>query len=186
MLSVKSPWLLVVALLSLPVFGVTQEVKIGFVDTAQLMKDSPQAEIARKKLENEFRPRDQKIVEMQKEEKQLEDQLAVDVTGMPDSERKKLERNLQTLKRDIKRAREEIIEDYNLRRNEEINRLQKVIDKITIDIAKEDNYDVILRDNVLYSSKRINITEKVLARLRQQSVKTDRALGDSPAPVGGK
>jgi outer membrane protein len=182
----NSRWLVMLALLSLPLAGHVQDYKIGFVDTVQLMKDSPQAEAARRKLENEFRPRDQKIVEMQKEEKQLEDQLGKDVSIMSDAERKKLERNLQTLKRDIKRAREEIIEDYNLRRNEEINRLQKVIDKITIDIAKEDRYDVILRDNVLYSSKRINITDKVLERLRLQQGRADRNGAEAQSPTGGK
>lgn len=42
------------------------EQKIGFVNTARLLKAAPQAEAARKKLENEFAPRDQKIVKMHK------------------------------------------------------------------------------------------------------------------------
>lgn len=164
--SLNSIVLIILCQISLPAIA-AQDPKIGFVDTIQLMKDSPQAETARKKLEQEFHSRDQKIVEMQKEEKNLEDQLSRDVALTSDLDKKKLERDLQSLRRDIKRAREEIIEDYNLRRNEEIAKLQRLIDKITIDIAKEDRFDLILRDNVLYSSKRVNITDKVLERLRQ-------------------
>lgn len=169
-------------LLCMPAFA-AQDTKIGFVDTIQLMKDSPQAEFARKKLEQEFHSRDQKIVEMQKEEKNLEDQLSRDVALTSDLDKKKLERDLQSLRRDIKRAREEIIEDYNLRRNEEIAKLQKLIDKITIDIAKEDRFDLILRDNVLYSSKRVDITEKVLERLRQLQ-RPDKNKVDTQNPSG--
>ncbi|MBI3560449.1 MAG: OmpH family outer membrane protein [Gammaproteobacteria bacterium] len=172
--------LVIILLLLLPVLGITQELKIGFVDTIQLMKDSPQAEVARKKLETEFQPRDLAIVDMQKQEKQLEDQLTSDTGGLIDTERKKIERNLQSLKRDIKRAKEEIIEDYNVRRNEEINKLQKLIDKITVDIAKEEHFDVILRDNVLYSSKRANITDKVLERLRAPQ-KFDKSSAETPS-----
>ena len=45
--------------------AVAQDLKIGFVDTARVLKEAPQADIARKKLENEFAPRDKKIVDMQ-------------------------------------------------------------------------------------------------------------------------
>jgi outer membrane protein len=171
----------VIAALLLPLTLLAQELKIGFVDTAQLMKDSPQAEAARKKLESEFKPRDQKIVEMQKEEKQYDEQLTRDGNTMSETERKRLERNIQSVKRDIKRAREEFFEDYNLRRNEEISRLQKLIDKIAIEIAREEHFDLIVRDNVLYASKRITITDKVLERLRQQ-YKPDKSASE---PISG-
>lgn len=176
----------VISVLLLPLTLLAQELKIGFVDTAQLMKDSPQAEAARKKLENEFKPRDQKIVEMQKDEKQYDEQLTRDGNTMAEAERKRLERNIQSVKRDIKRAREEFFEDYNLRRNEEISRLQKLIDKISIDIAKEEHFDLIVRDNVLYASKRITITDKVLERLRQQYKPDKSANEPGPAGAGGK
>ena len=42
------------------------DTRIGIVNTAKLLKEAPQAEAARKKLESEFAPRDIKIVELQK------------------------------------------------------------------------------------------------------------------------
>ncbi len=157
-----------------------QDIKIGYVDTSIVLKDAPQAEAARKKLESEFAPRDQKIVEMQNELKRLDEEQARDASIMSDASRKKYERSIQSLKRDIKRAREEFIEDFNLRRNDEINKLQKLIDRTTVDIAKEEHFDLILRDNVLYSSKRIDVTDKILERLRQLH-KPDKPGIKSPA-----
>lgn len=146
-----------------------QDIKLGFVDTARVLKEAPQAERARQKLEAEFAPRDEKIVEMQKQLKELDEKQTRDMTVMSDSARRDLERDIIGLRRDIKRAREEFTEDFNLRRNDELTRLQKIIYETTVSVAKEQGYDVILSDSVLYTSKRIDITGIVLERLRLAS-----------------
>ena len=146
--------------------AIAQDLKIGFVDTARVLKEAPQADLARKKLESEFAPRDEKIVSMQKELKSLDEKQTKDLAIMSDSSRKKLEREIIALRRDIKRAKEEFTDDFNLRRNEELTKLQKLIYQTTVNVAKEDGYDVILSDSVLYSSKRVDITNKILERLR--------------------
>lgn len=143
-----------------------QELKIGFVDTARLLKDAPQADMARKKLEHEFAPRDEKIVNMQKRLKSLDDRQNRDIAVMSSATRRKLERDMIELKRDIKRAKEEFTEDFNLRRNEELTKLQKLITQMTVAIAKEDGYDIVLSDSVLYTSKRVDITDKILEKMR--------------------
>lgn len=143
-----------------------QDLKIGFVDTARVLKDAPQADIARKKLENEFAPRDEKIVNMQKQLKNLDDRQNRDIAVMSDTARRKLERDMIELKRDIKRAKEEFTEDFNLRRNEELTKLQRLISQTTIAVAKDNGYDIVLSDSVLYTSKRVDITDKILDRLR--------------------
>jgi len=152
-----------------------QDVKLGFVDTARVLKEAPQADAARKKLEHEFAPRDKKIVNMQTELKQLDEQQKRDAAVMTDATRKKLERDIISLKRDIKRAKEEFTEDFNIRRNDELSRLQKLIYEITIKVAEDEQYDIILSDSVLYTSKRVDITQKVLERLRSidKPVKSD-------------
>jgi len=166
----KRPYLIYCLSLGIFLSGVAtvnaQELKIGFVDTARVLKDAPQADQARKKLENEFAPRDEKIVNMQKKLKSLDDKQNKDIAVMSDASRRKLERDMIELKRDIKRAKEEFTEDFNLRRNEELTKLQKLITQMTVAVAKEDGYDVVLSDSVLYTSKRVDITDKILERLR--------------------
>ncbi|HEB58933.1 MAG TPA: OmpH family outer membrane protein [Gammaproteobacteria bacterium] len=152
----------------LPLTGLAQEMKIGFVNTARVLKEAPQAEAARKRLETDFSPRDQKIVAMQKELRKLEDQLATDGSSMSDTRRKKLQRKIKELRRDIKRAREEFGEDLNLRRNEELTRLQKLIYDIILALAKEEKFDLILSENVLYASTAVDVTDQVLERLREE------------------
>jgi len=146
--------------------SVAQDLKIGYVDTARVLKEAPQAEMARKKLKDEFNPRDEKIVEMQNQLKALTERQEKNDKALSSSARSDLERDSLTLKRDIKRAKEEFTEDFNLRRNEELAKLQQIIQKATIDLAKDKSFDIILSDSVLYTSKRIDITEMLLERLR--------------------
>ena len=158
--------------------GMAQELKIGYVDTALVLKEAPQADMARKKLKDEFNPRDEKIVEMQNQLKALTEKQEKNDRVMSSSARSELERDILTLKRDIKRAKEEFTEDFNLRRNEELAKLQQIIHKATVELAKDKSFDVILSDSVLYTSKRIDITDMILERLRsaaKESIQNEKA-----------
>lgn len=142
------------------------DTRIGIVNTATLLKEAPQAEAARKKLENEFAPRDEKIVALQKLTKKLEEKLAKNVSTLNEAERKKQEREIVAKKRDVKRIREEFTEDFNFRRNEEIGKLQKLVSETILALAVEQKYDIILNESVIYASKQVDITTNVLERLR--------------------
>jgi len=69
------------------------------------------------------------------------------------------------LKRDLRRETQEFREDYNLRRNEELAALQKVVYKAIIEIAKQEKYDLILHEGTIYASGKIDITDLVLKKL---------------------
>lgn len=152
-----------------------ENTRIGIVNTANLLKEAPQAEAARKKLESEFAPRDAKIVKLQKAIKALEEKLSKDAAVLSEAARKKQERDIVTRLRDVKRSREEFTEDFNFRRNEEIGKLQKLVSATILALAKEQKYDIILNESVIYASQQVDITANVLKRLReifnQQQVK---------------
>ena len=148
-------------------FAYAADTQIGIVNTAKLLKEAPQAEAARKKLESEFAPRDLKIVNLQKSIKVLEDKLSKDAAIMSEAARKKQEREIVSKKRDVKRVREEFTEDFNFRRNEEIGKLQKLVFQTILSLAKEKKYDIILNESVIYASQQVDITANVLERLRE-------------------
>lgn len=159
-------WLILTFMLIVP--AAQAETKIGFVNIAQVLKEAPQADAARKKLETEFAPRDEKIVAMQKKLKQLEEDLARSADIMSDEVRKKKERQIVLEKREIKRTREEFNEDLNIRRNDELNKLQKLVYDTIVNLAKDENYDLVVGDNVIYAAETVDLSKKVLERLDAQ------------------
>jgi outer membrane protein len=148
--------------------GTAAEIKIGFVNAERLLEDAPQAEASRKALEREFAPRDRKIVREQKKILSLEDKLNRDGPVMSESELKRTEREIRNMKREIKRSQDEFREDFNIRRNEELTKLQKDIFDAIRELAKDKKYDLILSDGVISASSRIDITDEVLKRLKRK------------------
>jgi outer membrane protein len=140
------------------------ELKIGYVNAVKVIEEAPQGEAALKKLEAEFAPRDKQIVEMQNKLKLLEQELEKNALVLKDVEHRSKEFEIVSLKRDLRRATQEFREDYNLRRNEELAALQKIVQKTIADIAKQENYDLIL-ESAVYASTRADITDKILKRL---------------------
>jgi outer membrane protein len=144
------------------------ETKIGFVNAARVLEEAPQADAARKQLEKEFAPRDKEIAKMQKDMKKLEEKLARDGAIMSESEKRKLERDVLSNQREIKRKTEEFREDLNIRRNEAFERLRKRVFEVIVAIAEKKKFDLIVSDGVVYASPRMDITKEVVDQLKAE------------------
>lgn len=169
MLKKTASRLFLVASLVLASSATAAEIKIGFVNAAKVSAEAPQADAAREKLEKEFQPRDQGLLTAQKEIRSLEEKLARDGAVMSEAERSGLERDILSRKRDLRRQQDEFREDFNMRRNEELARLQRRIIETIQQLAKEEKFDLIVSDGVVYASDRIDITPKVIDRLRKDA-----------------
>jgi len=143
------------------------DVRVAFVNSSEVLEHAPQAESARALLQAEFAPRDAQLVADQKKLRSQEDRLSHDGITMSDDERHRLEREVTSLQRDLKRARDEFSEDLNIRRNEEFAKLQREVAKVIADVAKENGYDLVLENGVVYASDRVDITDKVIERLKK-------------------
>lgn len=142
------------------------ELKIGFVNVARLLERAPQAEKAKKELEREFAPRDKKLVAEQKQIKAMEEKLAKDAAIMSESERQKMDKEILSRKREAKRLQDEFREDFNLRRNEELTQLQKEIFEAIQSLARDENFDLLLTDGVVFASETVDVTGKVERKLK--------------------
>ena len=158
--------LLLVALLTLPGLAHAQQLKIGFVNVARLVSEAPQATDAMAALQEEFAPRQRELVSLQTAFKERSDQMQRDLEVMGPDERRNAERELRKEERALARSLEELNEDANLRRNEELAKLQREILREVAAFAREDGYDLVLGEGVFYASSAVDITGKVLDRLK--------------------
>jgi outer membrane protein len=165
-MKLKNALLTVAVLAGLPLLAHGQnDLKIGYVSTVKVIEQAPQAEAALKKLETEFGPRDKKIVELQTRIKQLEEEIEKNAPVLKEGDRRAKEHEIAAHKRDARRLTQEFREDYNLRRNEELAQLQKLVERTIAEIAKQENYDLVVHEGVLYAGPKADMTEKVLKRL---------------------
>ena len=67
--------------------------------------------------------------------------------------------------RELARRQNEYIEDLDLRRNEELGRLQRSLVEEVQAYARPAGYDLIVGDNVLFASEAVDITSQILSGL---------------------
>ena len=152
----------IVLLASLSANAQAQEVKIGVVNIPVLLEQAPQARVAMEALDEEFKPRQREIIAKQTEFQERSEQVQRDLAVMGETERRNAEKELRDLQRDVTRLQTEFREDLNLRRNEELQNLQRSLLKEVQDYAQSAGYDLIVGDGVLFASTAVNITENVL------------------------
>lgn len=149
----------------MPVAGA--DIKVGFINPVKVLETAPQAEAARNELEREFARRKDDLEVEEANLRKLEERLGRDAAIMSDAERQRMERDVLARKRDLRRAMEEFREDLNLRRNDELAKLQREILQVINELAEEQGYDLIVGEGVIYASDGIDISDQVLERLRQ-------------------
>lgn len=145
---------------------VLAEMQVGFVNVAKVLELAPQAEAARNRIEREFAPKDRELLQVQKDIRALEDRLVKNAAVMSESERQRQEGEIRAQKRDLRRSQDEFREDLNLRKSQELSKLQKTVTEVIQKLAKADKYDLILSDGVIYAGERVDITDLILERLR--------------------
>ncbi len=140
---------------------------LGFVDIAYLIDNSPQSLQARERLEQEFMPRQQELAELREERLRSEAQL----NEMNEEEKEPLqrsERNLRAMERRLQRMEQAFREDLNIKRNTELKKVRDhVLESVTI-FARQEGFDLILTDGVLFASTSMDVTQRVLELLRKQ------------------
>lgn len=136
--------------------------KIGYVVVEKILKEAPQTAASNKKLEKEFKSRtdglQKKVKAIQKQEKDFNKNSVT----MSAAERQKSQKKIQNSKIEIQRIERELREDIDIRRREEIGKLQQKINEAIEEMAKTEKYDLILYQGVAYASKEIDITDKLI------------------------
>lgn len=150
------------------------QTSIGFVSLERILREAPAAQLAQKKLEQEFSPRAQELAKQAEQLKKMQETIEKNALTMPDSERQKREREFGDATREFQRKQREFNEDLAQKRKEEFERVVERANRAVRQIAEAEKLDVVFQnEQVVWASNRIDITDKVI-----------KALGEARA--GGK
>ena len=162
MIKTTQTLLLLVMLAIFP--GAALAEKIGYVDARRLIDESPQGQAELKRLEDKFAERNRDIkgrIDLFEAKKA---ELQKNAVLMAPEEVEQMTDELRTMERDLRRDQRDYNEEYNEGRNRSLAGLQRVISEAVIEIARRDNYDLIVQQAV-FASDSINLTNVVLEEL---------------------
>jgi outer membrane protein len=173
---------LIAATFSMP--AAAADLKVGVVDIAKLFEESPQAKVVQEGLRAEFGPRLQQLVAQEQALKTRTEKYQKDQATMAADQRTKTEKDLRDSARELERKKAELQDDSNAKRQEEMNKLQRLLFGEVREYAKAQSFDIVIAEGVLYATPAVDITAAVLASLQARAPKP--AAGTAPAKPPAK
>ena len=136
--------------------------KLGFIDTARVYQESKQAQAIQQTLDKEFAARQKQLQQLQQAGLALKE--ALEGGKVAEAEREAQAQKLIAMDREYRVKSAQLAEDYNLRRNEEFASLQQNANRVIVDLARKEGYDLILQDAV-FVNKQFDVTDAVIKAL---------------------
>lgn len=156
--------LLALVLGSVATVALAQDVKIGFVNTDRIFRESAPAKASQTKLEQEFSKREREVETLRTQLKAASDKFEKESPTLSESQRAARQRQLVDLDRDLQRKAREFQEDLNLRKNEELQQVLERANRVIRQVAEAEKYDLIIQEAV-YIHPKHDITDKVISGL---------------------
>jgi outer membrane protein len=159
------------------------DLKIGVVNYAKLMQESPQAKAAQDALRGEFAGKQKDLQTQQQSLKSKEESLQRDSATMSADQRTAAERELRDGNRELQLKVQQYQDDFNARQNEELSKLQKTLVEEVQTFAQGQKFDLVLADGVIFAAPVLDITPQVLSALQARGA---RAPASTAAPATPK
>jgi len=163
--------ILVLSSLVLLSFSVWSEtVKIGYIDTQRVVNNLPQYQQSVDKISKEFEPKKQELLDLFKHIELVR----VKINAINNTEKKE---NLQieltklaSLEESFKQETEFWQERMNTKKIELLQKIELLINNTINELAISENYDLIFYENAAFVSDEINITNKVIEKIQNNSL----------------
>ena len=158
----------VLALLSLSAF--TQTIKIGYINTEQVVNNLPQYQQSVSDLSKEFEPKKQELLDLFKHIELLRAKIII-INNSDNKQNLKIELSkLASLEESFKQETEFWQETMNTKKIELLQKIELLINNTINELAISENYDLIFYENAAFVSDEINITSKVIERIQKNSL----------------
>ena len=170
--------LLLLATLAFAGFAAAQvpaPTRIGYVDMKRLLDNAPQVVVGRQKLEREFAARDSALKTEEKRAAELRTRQTREAASLTKADADSLQREIDALDRSVKRNRDNLRAELKARSDQELDKSWREINNAVVQFAREHGFDLIVPSPVIYASPKVDVTERILERLRHPS-----ASGTSP------
>ncbi len=141
--------------------------RVVYVDMEQVFDTAPQVVAGLEKLTLEFKPRNDAL-EVDQERLETMRQRLLD-TSLTSQEINQLQRDIREMQLATARHREDLVEEFNFRRNEILIGIRETLEMVVDEIAADQGYDLILtKSSAIYHNPKVDITDDVMQRLQRE------------------
>ena len=146
-----------------------QSLKIGFIDTEQVIVNLTQYKNSVDKLSREFEPKKQELLDLFKHIELLRTKIESNgKTGTSDTDEIELSK-LENLEESFERETEFWQKAMNTKKFNLLKKIEILINETINSFAREKGYDLILYENVAFVSNEVNITQHIIDEIEKLS-----------------
>ena len=141
-----------------------QDIKIGFVDAVRLERESVQGRKAIEQLKQEFGPREKEIMELQVRIKDERDRFESERATLSKTELAERWKPITELMKKSDRMVYAMQDDMRLRKTQLMGNFLQARERAIAAVGKAQGFDLVVQE-AIFSSKRIDVTDQVLAEM---------------------
>lgn len=139
--------------------------KVGYVQMKLIMQSQQSLDVG-KKLMAEFKPRDAELEKFRKQIQDKEAALEKDAANLAQRDLLAKRQEIEYLKINLERKKNRQHEDFQLRKQEELNNFQNNVNAAVTLLGQSEGYDLILYNTGGYIGAKVDVTDKVLKLLK--------------------
>ena len=146
-----------------------QSLKIGFIDTDQVIANLTQYKNSVAEISREFEPKKQELLDLFKHIELLRANIELNqITSTLDSDEIDLAK-LRNLEESFEKETEFWQKSMNSVKINLLNKIESLINNSINEYAVEESYDLILYKDVAFVSDTVNITQQIIEKIENQS-----------------
>jgi outer membrane protein len=141
--------------------------KIAVVDIQKIMQTSDEIKVIQSKLEQDFKPRRDKLMGMEADLKTDMDAFKRDSAVMNQAKRKEVEEKIVATQQQFEREGQQYQQELSAAHNQAMEQFYNEIRAAISKVAAEKKYDLVLqKDAAPFSIEQLDVTEQVIAKAR--------------------
>jgi outer membrane protein len=145
-----------------------ENLKIGFIDTNQVLVSLSQYKQSLEQISREFEPKKQELLDLFKHIELLRANIELsNKTSTSDSDGIELVR-LKDLEKSFEKETEYWQKSMNSNKIKLLNKIENLINTSLNEYAIEEGYDLILYKDVVFVSDKVNITQQIIEKIEKQ------------------
>ncbi len=144
-----------------------QALKIGYINIDHVVNSSPQFIDANQRVIKEFKPQEEQLLALSEDLKSLVDKLNTSKDKLSQAQIKDSIVSIKSLEKRIKAKALSLKQKLKEKNNQELGKIQALINQVIAEVAEKEKFDLILYQEVAYASDNVNITKTISQKLKK-------------------
>ena len=144
-----------------------KDIKIGFIDTDQVVKSLTQYKQSIRLISSEFEPKKQELLDLFNHIELLKSKIDLIKKSNPNRSIKTDLTKLSNLEQSFKQETEFWQKTMNNRKIDLLKEIELVVNQTINEYALRENYDLILYENIAFVSDEVDITDEIIAEIEK-------------------